>query len=174
MTIHHLLVPIDGSDPANRAVQYAIDLAAQTKARITFCFAVDSQAFYGDVAATGGYDVQPLIEEERRKGREVLAHAAQLAASGGTSCETKLEEGSPRDVILRLERELTPDLLVMGTHGRRGLGRLFLGSTTEDVLRRSIVPVLAVPPAQPEPSEEKPAQGTAEQMPGAASVGWTF
>ncbi|HTJ25416.1 MAG TPA: universal stress protein [Candidatus Limnocylindria bacterium] len=48
-------------------------------------------------------------------------------------------------MILRLERELAPDLVVMGTHGRRGLQRLVLGSTTESVLRRSTVPVVVVP-----------------------------
>jgi nucleotide-binding universal stress UspA family protein len=174
MTIRHLLVPIDGSEPANRAVQCAVDLAAQTGARITFCHAVDVDAFYRETAAAGGYDVAPLIDEERQNAQSILGDAVQLAVSRGTSSEAKIEDGAARDVILRLERELGPDLLVMGTHGRRGLGRLFVGSTTEDVLRRSVVPVLAVPPPQAEPSEGNPVKAGTTESSGSPTLGLTY
>lgn len=143
--IKHLLVPIDGSEPAHRAIAYAVELAAQTGSRLTFCTALDRDALVADAAAAEALDIEAVLAENRRAARELLDGAKKAAAARGVPCDTRVDEGQVVDVILTVERELAPDILVMGTHGRRGLGRLFLGSTTEGVLRRSAVPVLAVP-----------------------------
>jgi nucleotide-binding universal stress UspA family protein len=156
--IRHLLVPIDASEPAENAVGEAIDIGEQTGSRLTFCYAVDWEALVTEIAAAGTMNVEPLIAEERERGHEILARASARAAARGVPSESVLEDGGAVDVILRVERELQPDLVIMGTHGRRGLSRMILGSTTESVLHKSPIPVLVVPmPRRPRRAAAPPA-----------------
>ena len=143
--IQHVLVPVDASEPAKDGIRHAVDLASQTGCRLTFCYVVDHAAITAEAAAGQIVSVHALMDEGRSTGREVLAAAVAAAAARGVKNQTMLEEGDPVETILRLAHELAPDILVMGTHGRRGISRLLLGSTTENVLRRSPVPVLVAP-----------------------------
>jgi nucleotide-binding universal stress UspA family protein len=108
-----------------------------------------------DAVLAQSLQVEAFLEEGVRTGRELLEAAAKAAAERGIAAETRLEDGAPVEAILHLARELAPDLIVMGTHGRRGLTRLVLGSTTESVLHRSAVPVLVVPTVHEAPPAAK-------------------
>ena len=88
-----------------------------------------------------------MIDLLRESGKKILAQAEQEAASAGVQCKTMLVEtlGLPvAEVILGQVKATSADLIVLGTHGRRGLKRIVMGSVAEGVLRESTVPVLLV------------------------------
>ena len=91
--------------------------------------------------------VDTLLEDLRANGRKVLAAAEATAAKAGVTAKTVLVEtkgGSIADAILSQARKLKSSVIVMGTHGRRGLRRVVMGSDAEAVLREARVPVLLV------------------------------
>jgi len=131
-----ILVPTDGSGPATRGVREAIALAKALGARLVVLHAID------DFPITGG-----LVAG----GRAILDSVARLARSEGVECETELREldiGHAADAILAVASEKACHLIVMGTHGRRGVKRALLGSVSEKVLRRALVPVMLVREAE--------------------------
>ena len=141
-----ILVPIDGSATADLGLKHAIGLAKEQGARIRMLNVIDERFFVtaGDGFAT---DPTPLIESLRSLGRDALANASARAQSAGVAFETAMVESVGRyvsDVILEDARKWEADLIVMGTHGRRGLNRLLLGSDAERVLRATPVPMLLV------------------------------
>ena len=92
-------------------------------------------------------NVEPVIESLMSGGKRILDRAAKLAASRGVRTETELFENATArvaDVLVARARRWRADLIVMGTHGRRGVNRLVLGSDAELVVRNSPVPVLLV------------------------------
>jgi nucleotide-binding universal stress UspA family protein len=80
--------------------------------------------------------------------------------------DAKFVEGDPADEILRLAREIKPELIVMGTHGRTGLARLLMGSVAEEVVRKSPYPVLTVKPPLPliRPSRKASSEAAGETV----------
>lgn len=141
-----ILVPIDGSAIAQRGLQEALRLATLTSARIRLLHVVDMQTF---ATAPGAYltPTDELVDLLRRGGQEVLQSAIAQAAKAGVPAESVLLENLSDPVcelVVREAHEWGADLIVIGTHGRRGLGRLLLGSDAEQVLRLSPVPVLLV------------------------------
>jgi nucleotide-binding universal stress UspA family protein len=84
-------------------------------------------------------DPYPYVEKDRREQREKLARERIPAA---VRCETLVISGDPAERVLETARGLNADLIVMGTHGRKGLGHLVLGSVAERVVRESPIPVL--------------------------------
>ena len=84
-------------------------------------------------------------KEQEQYARERLASTVREIEAQGVHAVWKLEYGSPADMIVSSAAEVDARIVVMGTHGRRGLNRLLLGSVTESVLRRSRCAVLAVP-----------------------------
>jgi len=115
-----------------------------------------------DHALSPGLYADRVIDALRNRGREVLDQAAELARAYGVPAESVLCEsigGAAGPLIVEQAEKWTADLIVMGTHGRRGLRRLALGSDAERVLRAATVPVLLVRDA---PREERSApQGRA-------------
>lgn len=140
-----LLVPVDGSPTAESGLREALQLCAGTPATLHLLFVVDQYPTLLDPASAAAYaEVQ---EDLRRYGREVLERAAaQVRAAGLSVTETEREVfgGRVADVIVEEAVRVGGDLIVMGTHGRRGLSRLTLGSDAELVLRHAPVPVLLV------------------------------
>jgi nucleotide-binding universal stress UspA family protein len=141
-----ILVPVDGSPTSRRGLEAAIQMAILTGATVRLIHVIDELVFATgfEPAATYEHDVLPRI---RRNGARVLEEARTLLAAAGIAVDTVLSECFARrtaDVILDAAKDWNADLVVIGTHGRRGINRLLLGSDAEDVLRRASVPVLLV------------------------------
>jgi nucleotide-binding universal stress UspA family protein len=144
-----LLVPVDFEPASLRAVEVAKEMAAQSGAEVIVLHACNPPLYvYPELPAAY---VQRFYDDVMTAGRQALEDLAKTA--GGV--RAIFRRGEPRDEILGAMRELEPSMVVMGTHGRRGIRRLFLGSVAEHVLRHSNVPVLVVPaPAAEETAEE--------------------
>jgi nucleotide-binding universal stress UspA family protein len=141
-----ILVPVDGSSTSRRGLEAAIHMASLTGATVRLVHVIDELVFATgfEPAATYEHDVLPRI---RRNGARVLEEARGLVAAAGIAVDTVLSECFARrtaDVILDAAKDWKADFIVIGTHGRRGINRLLLGSDAEDVLRGASVPILLV------------------------------
>jgi nucleotide-binding universal stress UspA family protein len=140
-----ILVPVDGSAPSRAGVERAIALAKSSRARLRLLHVVDENAVMQNIESA--IIVGELIDILMEDGRKVLTAAAELARKRGIKADSVLYElhlGRVADRIVRESAKWRADLIVMGTHGRRGIGRLVMGSDAESVLRESRVPVLMV------------------------------
>jgi len=140
-----ILVSIDGSSAAARGLREAIRLAKDQGAALRVLHVVDQMAIAGVIEA--GMNPRPVLAKLARSGRAVLDEARRSAKKLGVDAATVLHEPVTKrvaDSVLREARTWRADLIVMGTHGRRGLRRLVLGSDAEQVLRLAEVPVLLV------------------------------
>ena len=142
-----ILVPIDGSPTSNRGLDEAIQLARLTGASLRLIHVVDEMTFatgFETYAAYAG-DVIPMM---RQAGEEILAMGkARVAAAGLDKVETQLLESFAVrvwELVVEQAQDWKADLIVIGTHGRRGMGRLLMGSDAEQILRMAPVPVLLV------------------------------
>ena len=123
----------------------AARLAREHDGELLLCYSVNWLPLIADSA--GAYvDPVPIIDGLKQQGDALLAQAADTAQRLGIDAKRCSVEGEPAESILKVADEAGCRLTVMGTHGRRGLGRLFIGSTTEAVLRGSTIPVLTVRP----------------------------
>ncbi|QDX39420.1 universal stress protein [Salarchaeum sp. JOR-1] len=137
-----ILVATDGSEPAQAAVRHAVGLAAATDATLAALYVVDTETSWLTVSKA---DVkQTLRRVGERAGENVLADVAARASDGRVPVETALREGVPDEEILVCADEIGADIVVLGTHGRNGVSRRLLGSTTERVARDANTPVLTV------------------------------
>ena len=134
-----ILVPTDGSDASTAALDHALSLASQYDARIHALYVVDWEP-YGLVEEGKSVIVDTLHDE----GSAAVARVEEEAETVGVDVRTGVVEGDIHRRILDYATEEGVDLIVMGTHGRRGLDRLLIGSVTERVVRSSPVPVLTV------------------------------
>ena len=138
-----ILVPVDGSQTSLHAVTLAVDLGKDQKATLIFCHAVEEMAIIS-AASMPPIDSTYAIEQAREYGASVLNAAAEAAKSRGVTYQKESSDDAAVATILRLAKENAADLIVMGTHGRRGLDRAIMGSTTEGVLREAPLPVLVI------------------------------
>ena len=140
-----ILVPIDGSDTARRGLKEAIALATQLRATLRLLHVTSDFPVMLEMSSTLNFD--QYREGLHQYGREQLDNAKTLAQGLGLEVETQLRDlkgGRVADAIVDEARSAACDLIVIGTHGRRGLNRALLGSDAESVLRASPVPVLLV------------------------------
>ena len=145
-----ILVPVDGSPTSSRGLDEAIKLAKLTSAHLRLVHVVDGLTF-----ATG-YEVYTgdLVGLMKEAGEKILGAALARAKAGGVVAETYLHEafgGRVSDVIVEQARVWNADLIVLGTHGRRGVRRLLIGSDAEQILRAASVPVLLARAPEPDP-----------------------
>lgn len=138
-----ILVPIDSSETAMRGLDEAIQLAKDQSAQIRIVHVVD------EFVMVSPYAVVPanIIEDLCAGGRSILANAQNVAEKAGITADTQLIEafGSRAGVhIVAAATEWGADLIVCGTHGRRGLRRIVLGSDAEYLVRHTPVPLLLV------------------------------
>jgi nucleotide-binding universal stress UspA family protein len=144
--IRTILLPTDGSEGAEVAVAHAVSLARTYGASLHVLAVADTKS-YGTFTTGGADSVIPALEE---RCRAHVAATADLIADltsddpDSPAVETAVVHGFPSEEILRYADEHDADLLVMGTHGRRGVDRVLLGSVTERVVRRAPVPVVTV------------------------------
>jgi nucleotide-binding universal stress UspA family protein len=142
---NRILVPIDSSKTAALGLREAIRLAKDQGAALRVVHVVDKMAIIG--VAEAGMNPRPVLAKLARSGRAVLDAARRSARAAGVDAETVLFEPLTKrvaDEVLREAKKWRADLIVMGTHGRRGLRRMVLGSDAEEVVRRAGMPVLLV------------------------------
>lgn len=140
-----ILVPVDGSTCAMKGLNEALDLAGVLHARIKLLHIVNELILEPSLAPAEYHE--RLIESMRETGKAVLAEAQSLAIQREADVETELAEtigGRASDCIIDAAKRWGADLIVMGTHGRRGMSRLAMGSDAELVVRSAPAPVLLV------------------------------
>lgn len=140
-----ILVPLDGSATSERGLREAIALCAGQQTKLLLLHVVDDYPLLIETASTTGYD--EMMKSLRNFGLEVLAKGRKACEDASVHCETLLREVTGErvsDIIIDQAGQHACDLIIMGTHGRRGLQRLTLGSQAEAVARASQVPVLLV------------------------------
>ncbi len=148
MLFSHIAVAIDDSEPSERAAAFAIRLAAQEQGRLTLVHAVDWVSAVSTMeAGLSVADPSPVIEALRTEGRALLADASAQARAAGVTCDEQLVEARPVDAILTATKQADALVIVMGTYGRGGIGRVILGSVAEGVLRASEIPVIMIHPS---------------------------
>jgi nucleotide-binding universal stress UspA family protein len=140
-----ILVPVDGSESSLVGVREAIRLAKDQGARICFIYVVDESAV--GLTLEGFVAFNDIIDAFKRSGSDALDTASRLSREGGLDPDAVLLEefsGRVADAIVDQAQRWSADLIVMGTHGRRGLQHALLGSEAEGVLHKAPVPLLLV------------------------------
>jgi nucleotide-binding universal stress UspA family protein len=141
-----ILVPVDGSPTANKGLAEAVKLAKGQKATLVVLHVVDENVVTQS-ALGGGYFIEGLLEGLLENGKKVLAKAVADAKKQGIKVQPVLIEDigmAVSEVIVAQAKKLKADVIVLGTHGRRGVSRLLMGSDAEGVVRAATVPVLLV------------------------------
>jgi nucleotide-binding universal stress UspA family protein len=157
-TFQHILVPVDFGDASNEALEMALGLAPKLDAKITILHATWLPPYYYSTYAEG---LAWPTEELEGQAKKALDEVVEKTRARYAKVEGKLVAGEPRDLILQAARELRTDMIVMGTHGRRGIKRALLGSVAERIVRTSPVPVLTVSARDDDAAVEQPTDGTA-------------
>ncbi|MES2977016.1 MAG: universal stress protein [Pseudomonadota bacterium] len=141
----HILVPADGSDNAQRAVDKAISLAKAFDSEVSIIYVIDPYAFTG-VGTDFSYGQAEYLSAATAEGNQALeATRAAFEAAGVSKVNSAVVEGhAVYKGILESAAKLGADLIVMGSHGKRGLEKLVLGSVTSQVLSHAHLPVLVV------------------------------
>lgn len=135
----HILLATDGSEPAQRAGQHAVDLAQQYAAELHIVYVIETRTEYDNLI------VDPEIARQnfRKEGEAALA-AVESNAGSEISVVTTIREGVPHEELLTYVEEEEIDLVVMGAKGRSAFKTVILGGTTEAILSADTVPVLVV------------------------------
>ena len=145
-----ILVAIDGTRQSNRALAAAIGLARNQNASVHILHVIDEHVMDLMLDPTGvgvAVPVEGLKEGLAKSGRKIIADAERAARKDLSDVRAEMVSSRGRtvaDVIVRYAKRVHPDLIVLGTHGRRGVSRLLMGSDAEAVLREATVPVLLV------------------------------
>jgi nucleotide-binding universal stress UspA family protein len=153
MEFKHILVPTDFGDAANRALDFALSLATKFESTVTLLHAFT-------VPAVGyGYPEGLLwpIDEMAKAAKTELEGVLAKAKERYAKVDGVLVSGEPWQQILETAKRCGADLIVMGTHGRRGFSRVLLGSVAEKVVRLSPVPVLTVSSVEAQQAKSKAA-----------------
>lgn len=140
-----ILVPLDGSPTSARGLDEAVALAVALKSSLVLLHVLDAQPVTIEMVTAATW--QDIHDSLRRQGQALLDQAHQICTDKGIASETRLIEGRLEpvaDSIVGEARDLRCDLVVMGTHGRRGVSHIVMGSDAERVLRQCPVPVLLV------------------------------
>ena len=143
----HILLPTDGSKLSGKAVKRGIDLAKKSKARVTALHVLPEFKLMVDDGITM---ISPALkkrfdDEGRMRAQKMLGEIARQARARGVRCATLCVAGdSPYKQIIAAARKKKCDLILMASHGRRGLSSILLGSETAKVLLHTRVPVLVV------------------------------
>jgi len=143
-----ILIATDGSELASKAVEHGIALARAVGSKVIVMTAseVGPAMELAQQSAALGYAPDAQFEAAiRAAAQRILDAAAHKAAQANVPCSTVyVPDSYPADAIVETAREQGADLIVMASHGRRGIGRLLLGSQTSEVLAHSQTPVLVV------------------------------
>lgn len=134
-----LLIPTDGSSAAAAAVNHGLTIAAKSEAAVHVLYVIRTERGLPDIS-----------DPSRAEAEEAVESVAEQASARGIDVTTHVQSGTPYNQIRNFVTKQGIDLVSMGTHGRSGLRRLFLGSVTEKVIRTCDAPVLTVRPPETE------------------------
>src|SRR6185436_20106869 len=146
MTYKHILVPVDGSRTSTLGLREAIRLAKGQGAGLHLVHVVDGHHMLLGGIESGAH-TDELLQALGQSGRRILRKAEALVKKQGLKCSVALLEtltGPAADLIVREARKRRAELIVIGTHGRRGVRRLLMGSDAEQIVRTSPVPEMLV------------------------------
>jgi nucleotide-binding universal stress UspA family protein len=136
----HILIPTDGSQPAERGLAHGLALAKSLGAKVSVIFVVEP---FSEMTGRFLEAVATYAELRKEQAASVLDRAANAAREAGLSCETiQMENAQPHEAIIAAARDKGCDLIVMSSHGRSGLSALLIGSVTNKVLTHAKTPVL--------------------------------
>jgi universal stress protein A len=142
MLVQHVLVPLDFSATAERALTYAIALAQQLHARLTLLHVLHlTPLAMGEMTAEG---VATYLEVQETEAHQLLQVSLKRVQHAGLQGDILLVRGTPTQTIVETAGEQGVDLIIMGTHGRTGLTHVLLGSVAEHVVRHASCPVLVL------------------------------
>jgi nucleotide-binding universal stress UspA family protein len=141
-SFQHILVPIDIGDDVPFSVAMALGMARKFDARITLVHAFDLTPFLTTGPFAPPIDVEPVVAAAEK----CLKSAKEKISTEWPKTEAVFQRGRPGDTILEVAKTHGCDLIVIGTHGRRGIARVLMGSVAERVVRLSPIPVLTVHP----------------------------
>ena len=139
-----ILVPIDGSPTAARGLEEAVKLGKLTGARLCLIHVVDELSFALS-ASYGMTYTDDILTVLREAGADILSKGKAQVQASGLEVDGVLSDsfaGRVCDLVIAQAATWKADLIVLGTHGRRGVGRLFMGSDAESIVRSATVPVL--------------------------------
>ena len=140
----HIIVPVDGSGASGEVVTKAIALAQAFKSQVTVVCVIDAFAFTG-VGSDLAYGQVEYLEAATAEAKLAIVNAkASFAAAGVNAAGSVLEGQAVYKSILDAAEESGVDLIVMGSHGRKGLEKLFLGSVAAQILSHTHLPVMIV------------------------------
>jgi len=148
MGFKRILVPVDGSKTSAKGMAVAIRMAKEGRARLMLLHVVEEYVAFMAPEAAAATD--QVLAAMRDGGKRTLKRIAASARRAGARAEAEMVEdfgGRVADAIVAKAKKWKADVIVMGTHGRRGLNRALMGSDAELVVRWSPVPVLLVPAA---------------------------
>jgi len=142
-----ILIAVDGSDTSKLALNEALALAKAQQSQLRIVHVVDAATLF--VSDNFYVDVAKLEAALVEAGKKILAESLAAAEKAGIHAETRLAENENlnarvADMIVQDAKAWPAELIVVGTHGRRGLSHLFMGSVAEGVLRIAPVPVLLI------------------------------
>jgi nucleotide-binding universal stress UspA family protein len=141
-----ILVPVDGSRTSGLGLEQAIRLAKDQRAVLYLLHVIDERVITQNLEG-GAAEIDRLFDSLRASGKQILANAEAQARKKRVRVKAVLVENiirSVADVIVGQAKKVRADLIVLGTHGRRGVSRLVMGSDAEGVVRTTSVPVLLV------------------------------
>jgi nucleotide-binding universal stress UspA family protein len=137
-----LLIPIDGSPYSDKALAEGLALAKALKAKAIILHVIENPVVLYGAGDAVSYQTE-LYDELRKQANQLLASARKTAGQAGVEVQTLLTENArTTDAIASIQDDY--DLIVMGTHGRKGMSRWLMGSVAEGVLRRATKPCLVV------------------------------
>jgi nucleotide-binding universal stress UspA family protein len=140
-----ILCPVDGSETSISGMQEAILLAKTLNAQLRFLYVID--LYFPIMNTSGDFDMVYIDDILRKHGQKVLVQAEDDAKKAGVKADSKMVETIGHRVsrlILDEAKSWPADLIIMGTHGLRGIERIVMGSDAESVVRKCSVPVLLV------------------------------
>ena len=150
LPIQAILWPTDASEPSMIALETAIELAENFKAKLYALQVVNQlpsipEAGYPTATIYTGFDVSKYEKQLLKSSQEILNKIVEQKVPKTVQVETHVELGTAEKVIVNYAREKNVGLIVMATHGRTGVAHLMLGSIAAKTIRNSTVPVLAIP-----------------------------
>jgi len=149
-----ILVPVDGSAASAQGLDEAIDLASHLKARVRLVHVVEPWVMV--TTETSTVNVHQIAEMIRANGAALLKACEDKVRKSGVEVDSEMIEitgGAAGERIVSKAQEMDADLIVCGTHGRRGIRRAIMGSDAEYIVRRASAPVLLVRSQEPTQSE---------------------
>jgi len=150
-----ILIATDGSKHSEGAARLGVDLARRSQGTVAICYVADIGGYlplgsisppFGDV---GSYALDPAVfgalrESAREAGERAAERVEAMAKAAGVRSERRILEGNPAAEIIRLAKDESMDIIVIGSIGKSGLEKILMGSVAEKVVHSSPVPVLVV------------------------------